>query len=124
MTNDTHDLDEPADRLRAGDRSVIDELVRRGARDQLRQGLESEYDLIREEALSGLAQIRDPHDLPTMLEQLRAAGTEPPLGVIEALGAIGDERAAAPLKEVAASHPDETARQWAQDALERIAARI
>jgi HEAT repeat protein len=151
MTNDTHDLDPLGERLRAGDTSVIDELVRRGAREQLRRGLESEYEVAREGALSGLAEIRDLRDLPIMLElmdditvddvaqlcvqdygaaaveplieKLRAAGAERPLGVIEALGAIGDERAAAPLRDVAASHPDETARQWAQEALERIAAR-
>jgi HEAT repeat protein len=151
MTNDPHDLDALAERLRAGDTSVIAELVRRGAREQLRRGLESEHDAVREEALSGLARVGDLRDLPIMLElmddiyvddvaqlcvpdygaaaveplieKLRTGADERPLGVIEALGEIGDERAVAPLREAATSHRDETVRQWAQEALEKIAAR-
>ena len=140
-------LEELGNRLVAGDSSVIDELVRHGAREQLRRGLESEYPLTREEALTGLAQIRDPRDLPLMLERMGdhymedaaqlcvqdygelaveplldrlRAGTENILCTIEALGVIGDRRAVAPLEETAEQHPNELARQWAREALERI----
>lgn len=152
MADETRHLDSLGDRWRAGDTTVLDQLVRHRARDQIKRGLESEYEVVREYALGGLARIGDIRDLPLLLDsmddiyvddvarlsvqeygdaaiqplidKLQAAAPEPPpLGVIEALGEIGDERAVAPLRTLADSHPNDSARTWAREALEKIAAR-
>jgi HEAT repeat protein len=146
MVDDTRML---GDRLRAGDSSVVGELVRRGAREQLRRGLACEHDLVREEALAGLARLRDPRDLALIVDllgdpavgdaaQLAAqdfgpAAVEPlvaklrtdedaALCAIEALGAVGDRRAVGPLEQTAIQHPCPISRRFAREALERLSA--
>lgn len=94
-----------------GDAYVVESLIK---------ALDDHEKMTREAANKSLGKIGDREAVPHIIESLNESSFAIKLSAIEALEAIGDPQAIAPLKRVAENDPDVLTRTRAQEAIEAL----